>query len=302
MSKPLFIDEDVRVFQGADAAARLAQRNDVRFFEPERGVVRVDEARWSEAQAYERKTWIERNRNALDDRNREHRARFSGYRVLAGKTFDRGVELGCGPFTNLRLVLEVAKVRQVHLLDPLVLEYTNHPHCRFRGGRFGGVLRWPAIEGLRAWVRPGPAVRELRSAFRVGGLRGRPVRLEATTIEEFAPADGFDLVVLINVIEHCRDVDRVLAKVDEILRPGGYFVFHDKFLPDDVLRGTVETVFDAGHPLRIRREVVEGFVESRFDTEFRAEFRDRSELAGVVLDSTSVYYIGRRRRPAGTPS
>lgn len=299
MANRIFIDSDAHVFQGDEASERLARRSDTRFYEPGRGVARVDRERWEEAQRYERTTWMKLNRGALDDRNRAHLRRFFGYEALAGRRFERAIELGCGPFTNLRLILQVASARSIHLLDPLIRDYVDHPQCRYRGGRLGGVLRAPTLESLLAWRRPWQMIAELADAERVGGLRGVPVQLEASTIEDFRTAERFDLVVMINVIEHCRDLDAVLAKIDELLAPGGTFVFHDKFMTADGVRRTLEDVYDAGHPIRVQREVVDAFLAERFELEFRSEFHDQDEFAGVPLETSSVYFIGRRRSGAG---
>lgn len=295
MANRIFIDDDAHVFEGEEASERLARRSDTRFYEPGRGVARVDRERWEEAQRYERTTWMKLNRGALDDRNRAHRSRFFGYETLSGRRFERAIELGCGPFTNLRLILQVASAKQIHLLDPLIRDYVTHPQCRYRGGRLGGVLRTPTLESLLAWRRPWRMVAELVDAERVGGLLGVPVHLEASTIEDFQPTERFDLVVMINVIEHCRDIDAVLAKVDQLMAPGGIFVFHDKFMSAAGVRRTLEDVYDAGHPIRVQREVVDGFLARRFEPEFRSEFHDEDEFAGVPLQTTSLYFIGRRR-------
>lgn len=292
----IFIDRDVRVFEGDEASKRLAAKTDASFYEPDRGVARVDQARWDEAQHYERKTWMERNRGALDDRNRAHMRRFVGYETLAGRRFERAIEVGCGPFTNLRLILTVATAKRVHLLDPLIRDYVSHPQCRYRGGRLGGILRAPAPESFLAWTRPWVALPELIDAVRIGGLGGVPVQLEASSIEDFQTQERFDLVVMINVIEHCRDLDAVLAKIDEILAPGGIFVFHDKFLSPEGVRRTLENVYDAGHPIRVQRDVIDAFLAPRFDVEFRSECHDVDVFAGVTFDATAVYFIGRRRR------
>jgi len=39
------------------------------------------------------------------------------------------------------------------------------------------------------------------------------------------PPAGFDAVVCVDVLEHARDLDRVLAEVARVLRPGGMFLF-----------------------------------------------------------------------------
>jgi SAM-dependent methyltransferase len=298
MPTHIFIDRDVHVYEGDEAAAKVAAHNDLRFWEDGRGVTRVDRERWIEAQAYERRTWMNLNRAVLDDRNRTHLARFFGYRTLAGRHFHRAIELGCGPFTNLRLILEVATAEHVHLLDPLVKVYCDHPLCRYRNGRLGGIGARIGFDALRALRNPRLAVAELATALRIGGARGRRVELEPSSIEDFQTPHRFDLVVMINVIEHCRDVDAVLRKIDEILAPGGTFVFHEAFMSTKELRSTVEDVFDAGHPLRVQRNVVDAFLDGTFDVEFRSEFRDVEDHAGRTFDTTSLFYIGRRRASA----
>lgn len=294
--KRLFIDSDVRVFEGEEATRRLAQRNAAAGYEPGRGITRVDRLRWEEAQRYERRTWMELYRYAADDRNRDHMRRFFGYHLLSGRRFERVIELGCGPFTNLRLILQVARAREVHLLDPLLEAYLAHPHCLYRGARLGGVLRLPRPESVLRLRSPRLALLELVTALRAGGLRGLPVHLETCPIEEFQPRHRFDLVVLVNVLEHCRDAGQVFHKVDEMLLPGGLLVFHEKLLTEASLRAVVENVFDAGHPIRLDRRMVEGFLRP-FEVEFRSEFRDREEFAGFEMEATSIYFIGRKRGP-----
>ncbi len=292
MPNRIFIDSDVRVFEGDEAATRLASRNDARFYQPGRGVARVDRDRWLEAQTYERNTWMKRGRDARDDRNREHMARFVGYRSLAGRHFNRAIELGCGPFTNLRFILGAATIDHVHLLDPLALDYVKHPHCRYRGGKLGGVRRAGLDSG---WRNLRFAFSELAASIRAGGIRGRAVEIHATPIEDLETAVRFDLVVMINVIEHCRDIDAVFGKIDEILTPGGFFVFQDKFLSPGNVQEVLADVYDAGHPLRLQRSIVDEFLDARFDVEFRSEFRDANRFAGRSWETTAVYFVGRRR-------
>ena len=67
--------------------------------------MKVDATRWQEAQRFERKTWMEQNLGAVDDRNEFHKQEFGGYQAIAGRTFENVIELGCGLlFTNLRLI------------------------------------------------------------------------------------------------------------------------------------------------------------------------------------------------------
>jgi SAM-dependent methyltransferase len=288
---PLFVDADVSVHHGDDAAALLERKNDARFFEAGRGVVRIDRERWTDAQRYERKTWMELNLRANDDHNREHLARFAGYEALRGARFRRAIELGCGPFTNLRLILDLADVQEIHLLDPLVRDYVKHPLCRYHGGRFGGI---PGVSGAWKLMRAGH-LGEIINGVRIGGLRGRPVTLEASTVEDFETPNRFDLAVMINVIEHCRDLNQIIATIDRILEPGGTFVFNDRGWDPAELERSLDKFYDAGHPLRVGRPVIEEWLASRFDEVFRKDVPDGEIVPGVLLPRTCIYFIGRKK-------
>ena len=104
------------------------------------GVISVNFQRWKEAQRYEWRTWLEKARDLVNDRNDYHQERFAGYSVLRGKTFKRGIELGCELFTNMRFILEHCSILNVFLLDPLIDSYLEHPFFRYRGGAINGAL------------------------------------------------------------------------------------------------------------------------------------------------------------------
>lgn len=291
----LYIDENIRIHEGEEAARLLARRGPGETVDPRTGVARVDPARWEEAQRYERRTWMDRGgRRALSDRNERHRDRFAGYATLRGLRFERGIELGCGPFTNFRFILTRCHVDHVFLLDPLIPEYLSHPFCRYRGSRLGGLLHESPAR-LPAYLRhPLRALRSKENDFRAGGFRGRPVTLIPSTIEDFEAAEQFDLVVMINVLEHCRDAHGVLARIDGMLRPGGVFVYHDKMYEARAVERLLAVLYDAGHPLRVDHSVVDSFLEDRFTPLFRAVHPVREEFRGVRVDYGELYYIGQR--------
>ena len=252
-TKRLFISADVTVAEGDEAANRLLEKNDARYFSTSEGIVSVDRARWEEAQHYEERTWSVLNRDAADDRNVQHFQRFRGFKAIAGRRFDNVIELGCGPFTNLRLLADVVGLGSVDLLDPLAESYLEHPHCTYRDG----------------------------------ALVGHPVRLHPVAIEDFEPDRAYDLVLMLNVIEHCFDAGTVFAKVLTMLEDDGVFVFHDKLYPAKAIDPS--RLYDAGHPLRVRSEVIKSFLRENFKPLFRRTINDRE----VGLPMT--YFIGTKR-------
>jgi SAM-dependent methyltransferase len=250
--EPVFISADASVTRGSAAAELIASKNDEAYASPE-GIVRVDRARWQEAQRYEETTWMVRGRAATDDRNLQHLERFDEFQALEGRRFRSAIEVGCGPFTNLRLILPRVTVDEIDLLDPLIERYLTHPNCTYRSLTLGG----------------------------------KPVRTFASALEDFQPDRTYDLVVMINVIEHCFDATVAFAKVLDLLEPDGVFVFQDKlYAAESIEPGRV---YDAGHPLRVRGEIIDAFLRDSFASIFEHRV-DASETELPML-----YFIGARR-------
>lgn len=203
----IYVASPVEVYRGADAEQRLRENNDAGYWTP-RGILSVPRERWEQAQAYERATWLDYNPQAFDDRNGEHRDGFGGYAVVPASVGDY-LELGCGPFTNGRLILEGRTAASTTLVDPLITDYLDHPHCSYAFGR------WPT-----------------------------PVELVHSTAEDYVPVHGFDTVAVINVLAHCYDADKVLDTIRRALRPGGILIWHEP--PRE---HNPNQHYDVGHPI-----------------------------------------------------
>ncbi len=251
---PVFVDDQIQIFEGEQALERLAQKNDGRYLTTQ-GVVRVDSERWREAQRYEKKTWLERAVSADDDRNHDHYQNFQNYEAVAGRAFPRILELGCGPFTNLRLILpKIPRPQSVTLLDPLIESYLNHPHCTYRSKSLLGV----------------------------------PVDLVALPIEELAPKEPYDLVVMVNVLEHCFNVPRIFEVILQCLKPGGTFIFGDNTFRQDQLSQLLSQQYDAGHPIRVEENYLRGFLAEHFQPRFQNAYFGRYQQPHRV----DLYFIG----------
>lgn len=260
----IFVDENRQIFRGETALRLIRERGETKV-DARVGMVQVPTERWQEAQRYERRTWME-GRATLTDRNEEHEDFFASYRPLKGLRFQHAIELGCGPFTNLRKILVRCKCEAIDLLDPLAESYLDHPYCRYRRGRFGGVFSTSLIPfsqrgGLK---HPVTFLRHKMEEWSIGRFIGHPVRLHAVAIEDFVAPSSFDLCVMINVIEHCRDADAVFSRVLEMTSSGSYFVFADKIYdgPKEALLASHR--FDAGHPLRCDHSLIRMFLTSHF--------------------------------------
>jgi len=222
MTEPLFIDSPVNVLTGDAARVKLATTNDAAYLTEGKGVLSVPLERWQAAQAYERATWLTHGLMLTEDRNAEHAAMFDGYKALPD---DLGsiVELGCGPFTNMRYILPERKHTFAVLADPLANAYrANHPNCTYKDGK----------------------------------LEGFGVSIVTSSIEEYRTIWMFHAIIMINVLSHCVDARKVFAWIDDHIAPDGYLVFHEPARDIDV-----HSHFDAGHPLSYTQSVIDEFLE-----------------------------------------
>jgi SAM-dependent methyltransferase len=254
----LYITHDQKVFYGSEAEALLRKNNDKKYLTKE-GVVKVSRKRWEEAQQYEENTWMAGGGlEASDDRNFEHKERFDNYRALPNQLFGAVMELGCGPFTNLRLIIpHISKPQKVTLLDPLINDYLRHPHCAYRNGNLCGV----------------------------------PIVLVSSSIEDFVPPEQYDLVVLVNVLEHCFDVPRVFDVILSCLMPNSVFVFAENLIKRGDIASVVSNQFDCGHPIRLPEDFVEEFLVKNFNPLYKKKFYGLYDQKHRV----DLYFIGRRK-------
>jgi SAM-dependent methyltransferase len=291
----LFVDEDLEAYTGESARERLARTNDIAYLHHEAGIVRVPKSRWATAQAYERRTWMEAAAHAHEDRNEDHAVAFDGYQALSGRNFERAIELGCGPFTNLRMVARRTRVGRCVLLDPLIQSYREHRHCTYSLKQ----LRL-APSRLNRWLEGSLALRAIRRLVRAVASdalhEGVAVeRLIAAPIEEMPECGTFDLVILVNVLEHCFDAQAIFDRVLQLCPPGSVLVFHDRlYMPED-MRSDLENRYDAGHPLRIAAPVIKRFLAERFTPLYEHEIDLVDASYGLDLTERGLYFIGERK-------
>ena len=224
-----FINENVQVIDGAEAERLIKEKNDAKYFEEKVGIKKVDKSRWREAQNYERYTWcVGGGKYSKDDRNIEHKNHFDGYKTLISDLPRdiTAIELGCGPFTNLNVILPLLRknILTVDLLDPLLNDYIlSSPNCTYKNG----------------------------------SLHFYHTTTINSSIEEFNNTKTYDLVVMINVLEHCFDIDLIFDKVFNMMNEGGILVFADKVMKEHALKECIENIYDAGHPIRISEEYID---------------------------------------------
>lgn len=291
----MFVGEDRKIRTGRDAEVLLRETSDAKYVDDGCGIVRVPRDRWAMAQRYERGTWMEAAAHALDDRNYEHAANFDGYGSLIGKSFDRAIELGCGPFTNLRVIAGICEIKRCTLVDPLIPDYRNHRHCTYRHG-----IVETGTTPLNSMLDRSLSGRALRRVIRnvVPRLLLSGVTIEqliAAPIEEMPECGQFDLVIMINVIEHCFDLHSIIERIVRLCPRGSLFVFHDRIYDAATVKREATERFDAGHPLKVDESLILTFLHSSFHVLLERRVDVKDGAAGIELTEPGIYFVGERK-------
>jgi len=173
---------------------------------------------WRDAQGYEKKTWEVNNRrnSALktvvrfmrllktpkellkaikygdfycgDDWNYWWADKFHDYEDLP-KSINNALEVGCGPYTNIRLISRLKDISRITCSDPLMDTYGTFKNTWVSSKKPGVTFRKEGIESIDS------------------------------------PDGSFDLVVCNNVLDHILDVEKGFDEIHRVLADGGYFVF-----------------------------------------------------------------------------
>lgn len=124
-----------------------------------------------------------------------------------------------------------------------------------------------------------------------GGGFGEKVHTVGEPIEDFTSDQVFDLVIMINVLEHCFSASQILERIISLTAPNGILVFHDVLIPNEAMEVLVQKIYDAGHPLRIAEDVILEFLSKNYDELL-------SRHAAIPTDAytfDSIYFVGRKR-------
>jgi SAM-dependent methyltransferase len=139
------------------------------------------------------------------------------------------IELGCGPFTNIRTIIDLLPdLEELHLLDPLINDYLDHPNCKYKNKKM--------------------------SKFNVV-THNYP-------IEDFKTENKYDLVIMNNVLEHCFDIDKIFKNILDMLNPNGFFIFSDVYFEKEDVERMVNIIYDAGHPIRLSSSYMYDFLNN----------------------------------------
>lgn len=229
-------------------------------------VLSVDEQKWLAAQEFERKCWIINNQKnsylrivakfvrafkqspryffqllkfydfySGDDWNFWWKDEFDDYKLLPSH-IHKALEIGCGPYTNLRLISKLKKIDEMHCLDPLMDLYLSFK------------LNW---------------LSEMAKKKKIFTYAAKGEELKF-------PDNTFDLVICNNVLDHIQDTNACLSEIHRVLKPGGYFVFgQDLSNEEDIAKQRREDEGFVGHPIKLHEEVLDPLLQNLYKVEMR---------------------------------
>lgn len=164
-----------------------------------------------------------------DDRNVWWKAMFDNYKFLPS-TVQNALEVGCGPYTNIRLIRATCRPSHLYLSDPLIRTYVK-----------------------------------FKMTFVHEMYRNCACCLDDHPLEELPFADAyFDLVVMINVLDHVKDAVACMNNLIRVLRPGGLVIIgQDLTNPEDLANQPAG--LQIGHPITLDEKWFEPFLSRGFE-------------------------------------
>jgi SAM-dependent methyltransferase len=230
----------------------------------------VPSDRWQKAQRWEGELWrrsnrplrntarriLQRlglcNREIGDDWNHWWAEKMNQYSFIPRRV-ENAIEFGCGPYTNLRLISKGRVIEHAYCSDPLL-----HTYLKFR----------------YTWLSE--------------SHRKHRVLVDDHPMEEAPFASNFfDLVVIINVLDHVRDASECLRQAIRVTKSGGLLLLGQDLTSKEDMR-VPQVRDDIGHPIRLDHEILDSFLLSKFDTVLhsilsRDEGREPSAHYGTYL-------------------
>lgn len=99
---------------------------------------------------------------------------------------------------------------------------------------------------------------------------------------------------MINVIKHCFDANKVFEKILEIAADEAVFVFHERYYSTKELRHRLHYEYDAGHPLKADRKLVDDFLFQNFDPILSKVIHFKRAKWGGDRSYDGIYFIGHK--------
>jgi SAM-dependent methyltransferase len=242
---------------------------------------KVDRQRWEVAQRWERDHWVRTQRlrarylkNYIwrvlracrlvpkyrgDDWNHWWKEQFEGYQFLPS-TVSNALEVGCGPYTNVRLMLDRCHLEHLYLSDPLIRTYVK-----------------------------------FKLTFVAEMYRRAECVLDDHPLEELPFAnDYFDLVVMINVLDHVQDAAKCMENLVRVTRPGGLLLIGQDLTDEQDLVALRDDAGAAGHPIKLDHLWFASYLENGFQPILN-KILSRSQGRAPQHHYGNLIFAGRKR-------
>lgn len=179
-------------------------------------VTKVTEDRWQKAQEWELATWLGSPKDS-EDWNGWWYDHFKGYEYLNSFNINSILEVGCGPYgKNVKYLLSrLQKVKNVDFLDPLINEYINNNY---------------SITNL---------INKYNS------------KMYDNSLEELKVSKKYDCILCINVLDHVKDADACMEKIEELLNEGGVLILGQDLTNEEDVKKSPYIMEDIGHPIKL---------------------------------------------------
>jgi len=212
----------------------------------------VSNERWKEAQQWEERHWIGAQRARAkygknyiwrvlslfglvpkhrgDDWNYWWKQAFDHYAFLP-ESVENAIEVGCGPYTNIRLVQERCQTRHLVLSDPLIRTYVK-----------------------------------FKLTFVADLYKRAACILDDHPLEALPFADDyFDLSVMINVLDHVQDARACMENLIRVTRPGGWLILGQDLSNDEDVKALHDDPGLVGHPIKLDEAWFKPWLEQGFE-------------------------------------
>lgn len=214
-------------------------------------ITKVDKSRWSKAQKSEFH-FAEDTHDTGDDWNGWWKKEFDNYKVLKGKSYKNVLETGCGPHTNLRLILPIIRAENLYLEDPLMRGYFSLESELEKAGKESKLLG-------RIKQNKEKTTNHLHDIFKNEKYK---VDLSASALEILPYKDAMmDLVICINVLDHVEDVEKCMNEMYRVLKEGGVLVMGQDLSNEEDFRLCPESWEDTCHPIKVDEATMDSYVK-----------------------------------------
>jgi len=259
---------------------------------PSYGTAVVPKALWSAAQAAEAALWArvakwERS-SSSNDRAVEHWKAFANFASLPSSfNLGRTIEVGAGPWTQLKGILYVRSDLQVSeftVWEPGAKRYMNEvDSCSYKSG--DKLLKWDAQTEERYHSFPvvvnsdGGELLAASSSFSSSAL------LKNKDKQQQQQQQQYDTLISINVLEHVQNAFEYLTGLYLALRSGGLLILHERYYnADTIVDG------DNYHPVRVTKHVLDHFLSG-----FEVLFNNCSASYEQRVGEQGYYVIARKK-------